>query len=50
MVGQTWKEEWLASMHTEIGPILATAVWRAFSSLFGISTYPVSVAPEHEAL
>jgi len=50
MVRQTWKEEWLASMQTEMGPILATAVWRAFSSLCGILTKPVSVAPEHEGL
>ncbi|RMZ94822.1 hypothetical protein BpHYR1_019992 [Brachionus plicatilis] len=32
-------------MATEIGPMLAIASVKAFSSPCGISTYPVSVAP-----
>ena len=35
-------------METEIGPIVATASWRADSSPFGRSTWPEQVAPIFE--
>ena len=44
------KEGLVASIATEMGPTVATAVFKAFSSPDGISTNPLSVAALYWAL
>lgn len=41
----SWNDLWPASMATEIGPMVATASRSLSSCMWGMSTYPVSVAP-----
>lgn len=46
----SWKDGWLASMATEIGPTVATAAWRSSSEPAFISIQLFSVAPTSASL